>query len=50
MSEGLQQWHFVAAAYGIGVTGTAAMIGWALAAMRRAEKRRDKARNKSGER
>lgn len=46
MSEGLQQWDFVLAAYVIGVTGTAIMIGWALAAMRAAERRRDKARGK----
>ena len=46
MSEGLQQWHFVAAAYVIGVTGTVLMIAWALTAMRRAEKRRDKSRER----
>ena len=46
MSEGLQQWDFVLAAYGIGIAGTALLIGWAVAAMRRAEKRRDKVRQR----
>lgn len=46
MSEGLNQWDFVVAAYAIGVSGTVLMIGWSLAAMRAAEQRRDKARGK----
>ena len=46
MSEGLNQWDFVVAAFVIGVAGTVLMIGWALVAMRRAESRRDKARGK----
>lgn len=50
MSEGLQQWDFVVAAYAIGVAGTTAMIVWSLAAMRRVEQRRDKTRERSSER
>lgn len=46
MSEGLQQWDFVLAAYVIGVAGTVLLIGWALTAMRRAERRRDKVKQK----
>lgn len=48
MSEGLRQWDFVLAAYAIGVTGTVALVGWALAAMRAAERRRDNVRGKQG--
>ncbi len=44
MAEGLNQWHFVIAAYAVGVIGTLAMVGWVWIAMRRAEKRRDEAR------
>lgn len=46
MREGLAQWNFVIAAYAIGVLGTLAMVAWALAAMRRAERRRDEARKR----
>lgn len=46
MSEGLQQWDFVLAAYAIGLVGTVLLIGWALMAMRRAEQRRDKVKRK----
>ena len=46
MSEGLRQWDFVIAAYAIGLIGTAVLVAWALAAMRRAEARRDRVRNK----
>jgi hypothetical protein len=46
MREGLAQWDFVIAAYAIGIAGTLAMVLWALLAMRRAERRRDKARGK----
>lgn len=47
MTEGLQQWDFVLAAYAIGVAGTALLVGWAIAAMRTAELRRDKTRERS---
>lgn len=46
MSEALQQWDFVVAAYAIGVVGTVLLVGWAVATMRRAERRRDKARER----
>ena len=41
MAEGLNQWHFVIAAYAVGVSATLALVGWVWTAMRRAEKRRD---------
>jgi len=47
MREGLDQWAFVLAAYAIGVIGTLALIGWSWLAMRAAERRREKTREKS---
>ena len=44
MAEGLNQWHFVIAAYAVGVVGTLALVGWVWTAMVRAEKRRDVSR------
>jgi len=41
VSEGLNHWPFVIAAYAIGLGGTLAMIVWAWVSMRRLEKRRD---------
>ncbi|WP_379549854.1 hypothetical protein ACRAQ7_14470 [Erythrobacter sp. W53] len=46
MREALDQWDFVVAAYVVGMFATFAMIAWAWAAMRKAEKRRDEARQK----
>ena len=46
MAEGLDQWPFVVAAYAIGVGGTLTMVAWAWVEMRRAEKRRDRARGR----
>ncbi|WP_170324272.1 hypothetical protein [Altericroceibacterium indicum] len=46
MREALDQWHFVAAAYAVGIIGTLGMVGWSWISMRRAEKRREKARRK----
>ena len=46
MAEGLNQWHFVIAAYAVGAAGTLTLVGWVWTAMRRAEKRRDEAREK----
>ena len=46
MREGLDQWHFVIAAYAIGIVGTLLLVGWVWTAMRRAEKRRDEARGR----
>lgn len=44
MHEALNQWHFVIAAYIVGVGGTLVMVGWSLLAMRRAERARDRSR------
>lgn len=49
MYEGLNHWPFVIASYGVGLLGTAALVLSSLLAMRRAEARRDSARN-NGER
>ncbi len=46
MREGLDQWDYVAAALAIGVIGTLLLVGLSLAAMIRAERRRDKVRAK----
>ena len=46
MTENLNQWNFVIAAYAVGVIGTLALVGWVWTAMRRAEKRRDESRGK----
>lgn len=46
MHEKLDQWQFVGAALAIGVIGTLVLVGWTLWAMMRAERRRDKAREK----
>lgn len=46
MHEGLDQWHFVVAAYAVGVGGTLALVGWVWTAMTRAEARRDAVRGK----
>ena len=44
MTENLNQWHFVIAAYAVGVIGTQTLVGLVWTAMRHAEKRRDDAR------
>jgi heme exporter protein D len=44
MHEGLNHWTFVFAAYAIGVAGTALLVLSSVLAMRRAETRRDRAR------
>lgn len=46
MREALDQWTFVAAAYALGIGVTLILVGWSWIAMRRAERRRDKARGK----
>ena len=46
MRESLNQWDFVALAYAVGVIGTLLLVGWAWAAMVRAERRRDETRGK----
>ena len=44
--EALNQWHFVIAAYALGLGGTIILVGQSWLAMRKAEARRDTARNK----
>ena len=44
MRETLDAWPYVVAAYALGIGATAAMIAWAWLSMRRAERRREKAR------
>jgi len=46
MREALDQWTFVIAAYALGVGGTLVLTIWSWLSMRRAEKRRDKARGR----
>lgn len=46
MHEGLNHWTFVIASYVIGVGGTALLVGWSWIAMRRAEARRDRSRER----
>lgn len=44
--EALNQWHFVIAAYAVGLGGAVALVGQSWLAMRRAERRRDEVRAK----
>ena len=44
MHEGLNHWAFVYAAYGLGVTGTVALVLLSWTKMRRAEARRERTR------
>lgn len=46
MREALDAWSFVYAAYAIGLGGTAVLVGWSWAAMRRAEARRERSRGR----
>ena len=46
MREAFDPWLFIWAAYAIGVGGTALMVGWSLLAMRSAEKRRERSRER----
>jgi len=46
MREALDQWDFVVAAYALTVGGTALLVVQSWLAMRRAEKRRDRARGR----
>ena len=46
MREALDPWMFINISYAIGVGGTALMIGWSLIAMRRAERRRERSRER----
>ena len=47
MREAFDQWHFVIAAYAVGVVGTLALVVQSWAAMRRAERQRDAVRDKT---
>lgn len=46
MREGLDHWPYVLAAYGLAIVGTLLLTGWSWLAMRRAETRREKARER----
>jgi hypothetical protein len=46
IQENLDHWQFVAASYVIGVGGTLATVAWSWIAMRRAERRRDRSRER----
>ncbi|MDE2412628.1 MAG: heme exporter protein CcmD [Sphingomonadales bacterium] len=46
MHEGLNHWTFVIAAYAVGVAATGALITWSWLAMRRAEARRERSRER----
>lgn len=46
MREALDPWSFVVAAYAIGVGATLLLIAWSWLAMRRAEQRREQARER----
>lgn len=46
MSEGLNHWSFVIAAYALTIGGTVLLVATSWLAMRRAEARRDKARER----
>jgi hypothetical protein len=46
MREALDPWTFVVAAYVIAVGGTLAMVAWSWLSMKKAEARRDKARER----
>jgi nitrate reductase gamma subunit len=45
MTETLDPWPFIAAAYLLGAGGTLVLVGWSWAAMRRAERRRETTRS-----
>jgi len=46
MTETLNPWPFVEAAYALGISGTLVLVVWSWLAMRRAEQRRDRVRGK----
>lgn len=46
MREALDQWTFVYASYALVIGGTLFLVGWSWLSMKRAERRRDKARGK----
>ena len=46
MREALDQWDFVIAAYALGIGGTLATVVWSWLAMKRAEAKRDRSRER----
>lgn len=46
MRDAVDPWFFVYVSYALGVGGTLAMAGWSWLAMRRAEARREKSRER----
>ena len=46
MHEGLNHWPFIWASYALGIGGTGLLIGLTWAAMRRAEARRERSRER----
>ena len=46
MTEVLDPWPYVYAAYGLGLAGSALLLGWSLARMRAAEARRERSRDR----
>lgn len=46
MKEALAQWDFVLAAYALGVGGTLATVAWSWLAMRAAEDKRERSRER----
>ena len=46
MREGLDHWFYVCSAYGAGTVGTLALVVQSWLAMRRAERRRDRSRDR----
>lgn len=46
MHESLDQWPYVLAAYALSILATLALVVWSLAAMRRAERKREAARRR----
>ena len=46
MREALDQWNYVIAAYAVTVIGTLALVAWSWLAMRAAERRRERSREK----
>lgn len=46
MREALDQWNFVIAAYAVGVLGTLATVTWSWLAMKRAEAKRERSRER----
>lgn len=46
MREAFDPWLFIWASYAVGVGGTTLMIAWSLMAMRAAERRRERSRER----